>query len=122
MLFTGSKVISIDNSGSFTNKILQVYKVPSATPGSVMLVLPSKASFRKKIRRNKFYRAICVQVRSVTPRATGMYIRSWLNACILLKPKEKMCVPLSNRVSGFLFSELRLKRFTRLLSLTIYII
>lgn len=122
MLSKTSKVSSIDNSGSFINKILQVYGMSFASAGSLLLVLPSKASFRKRIRRSKFYRAVCVQVRSFIFRKTGFYIRSWLNACVLLKPKERLCTPISNRVSGFLFAELRFKRYARLLSLTIYIV
>jgi ribosomal protein L14 len=122
MLFKASQVSSIDNSGSFINKILQIYGAYVASVGSLLLVLPSRASFRKRIRRSKFYRAVCVQSRSFVFRKTGFYIRSWLNACVLLKPKERLCVPLSNRVTGFLFAELRFKRFARLLTLTIYII
>ncbi len=114
-----SKVWISDNTGVSKIRSIMFYnrhkaKITDLFVGSISRVKP-----RRKIKKGQIFRAILIQTRFPVFRRYGSYIRSLATRSILIKRGEY--VPVSNRVSGFFFYELKLIKEYKFNSLTVYI-
>jgi large subunit ribosomal protein L14 len=118
-LSNNSKVWILDNTGASRIRSIGLYRnrpgiITDLFVGSIARVKP-----KRKIKRGQIFRAILVQTRNFVFRKIGAYIRSLATRSILIKRNEYM--PLSNRVNGFIFYEIKLIREYKFNSLTVYI-
>lgn len=115
-----SKVWISDNTGVSKIRSILFYgqrkaKITDLFVGSISRVKP-----RRKLKKGQIFRAILVQTRFPVFREYGSYLRSLATRSILIKRGEY--VPISNRMIGFFFYELRLIKEYKFNSLTVYII
>lgn len=90
-------------------KARPITNVPGQTSGS-----SSNPATKLAIRRGEVKKALIVRTRKETRRADGRYIRFDDNACILLNNKLE---PLGTRILGVVGSELRGKKWGKVVSL-----
>ena len=117
---SNSKVWISDNTGVSKIRSIMFYnrhkaKITDLFVGSISRVKP-----RRKIKKGQIFRAILVQTRFPVFRRYGSYIKSLATRSILMKRGEY--VPVSNRVSGLFFYELKLIQEYKFNSLTVYIV
>jgi large subunit ribosomal protein L14 len=115
-----SKVWVSDNTGVTKIRNIIFYKKKNPTVTNIFVGSISRVKARRKIKKGQIFRAILIQSRFPVFRAYGSYIRSLATRSILIKRAEY--VPISNRVSGFFFYELKLVKEYKFNSLTVYII
>ena len=118
MLYIGSRVKVIDNSGARLVKCLKILgKSPKsrAQIGDLVVVSIVKAMPNKKVKKGEIYKAVVVRLRFKTYRYGGLYIFSETSSVILLN--NKMTV-LGTRVLGPVCNELRQKNFLKIISLS----
>jgi ribosomal protein L14 len=115
-----SKVWVSDNTGVTKIRNIIFYKKKNPTVTNIFVGSISRVKARRKIKRGQIFRAILIQSRFPVFRSYGSYIRSLATRSILIKRVEY--VPISNRVAGFFFYELKLVKEYKFNSLTVYII
>jgi ribosomal protein L14 len=115
-----SKVWVSDNTGVTKIRNIIFYKKKNPTVTNTFVGSISRVKARRKIKKGQIFRAILIQSRFPVFRSYGSYIRSLATRSILIKRAEY--VPISNRVSGFFFYELKLVKEYKFNSLTVYII
>lgn len=115
-----SKVWVSDNTGVTKIRNIIFYKKKNPTVTNTFVGSISRVKARRKIKKGQIFRAILIQSRFPVFRGYGSYIRSLATRSILIKRAEY--VPISNRVSGFFFYELKLVKEYKFNSLTVYII
>jgi len=115
-----SKVWVSDNTGVTKIRNIIFYKKKNPTVSNIFVGSIARVKARRKIKKGQIFRAILIQSRFPVFRAYGSYIRSLATRSILIKRGEY--VPISNRVAGFFFYELKLVKEYKFNSLTVYII
>jgi large subunit ribosomal protein L14 len=115
-----SKVWVLDNTGVSKIRSINFYRNSYGKVGDLFIGSISRVKPRRKIKKGQIFRAILAQSRFPVFRNYGVYIRSLATRSILIKRAEY--VPISNRVSGFFFYELKLIKEYKFSSLTVYII
>lgn len=117
---SNSKVWISDNTGVSKIRSIMFYNKHKAKITDLFVGSISRVKPRRKIKKGQIFRAILIQTRFPVFRAYGSYIKSLATRSILIKRGEY--VPVSNRVSGFFFYELKLIKEYKFNSLTVYII
>lgn len=115
-----SKIWVSDNTGVTKIRNIMFYKKKNPTVSDLFVGSISRVKSKRKIKKGQIFRAILVQSRFPVFRNYGSYIRSLATRSILIKRSEY--IPVSNRVSGFFFYELKLIKEYKFNSLTVYII
>ena len=115
-----SKVWISDNTGVSKIRSIIFYNKIKARITDLFVGSISRVKPRRKIKKGQIFRAILIQSRFPVFRQYGSYIRSLATRSILIKRGEY--VPVSNRVAGFFFYELKLIKEYKFNSLTVYII
>ncbi len=122
MLFVNnnSKVWILDNTGVTKIRSIIFYNKKAGQITDLFIGSISKVKPRRKIKKGQLFRAILVQSRFPVFRKFGSYIRNLSTRSILMKRAEY--VPVSNRVNGFFFYELKIVKEYKFTTLTVYII
>ena len=115
-----SKVWISDNSGVSRIRSIIIYGGKSGSITDLFVGSLSRVKPRRKLKKGQIFRALIVQVRRNTFRVFGSYIRSLATRSILMKRGE--FIPVTNRVNGFFFYEIKLLKEYKFNSLTVYII
>jgi large subunit ribosomal protein L14 len=115
-----SKVWVSDNTGVSKIRAINFYQKRKARVCDLFIGSISRVKPRRKLKKGQLFRAILVQSRFPVFRPFGSYIRSLATRSILIKRGEYM--PISNRVNGFFFYEVKLIKEYKFNSLTVYII
>jgi large subunit ribosomal protein L14 len=115
-----SKIWVSDNTGVTKIRNIMFYKKKNPTVSDLFVGSISRVKSKRKIKKGQIFRAILVQSRFPVFRNYGSYIRSLATRSILIKRSEY--IPVSNRVAGFFFYELKLIKEYKFNSLTVYII
>ena len=117
MIIAETKLNVADNSGA---KLIQCIKVlggskrRSASIGDLIVVSVKEAIPNGKVKKGEIFRAVVVRTKKGVSREDGSTIRFDKNSAVLL---TKEWEPIGTRIFGPVTRELRLKRFTKIISL-----
>jgi len=117
MIITETKLNVADNSGA---KLVQCIKVlggskrRSASIGDVIVVSVKEAIPNGKVKVGEVTRAVVVRTKKGVFRQDGSTIRFDKNSAVLLTKEGE---PIGTRIFGPVTRELRLKKFTKIISL-----
>ena len=117
MIIAETKLNVADNSGA---KLIQCIKVlggskrRSASIGDLIVVSVKEAIPNGKVKKGEIFRAVVVRTKKGVSREDGSTIRFDKNAAVLLTKEGE---PIGTRIFGPVTRELRLKRFTKIISL-----
>ena len=117
MIITETKLNVADNSGA---KLVQCIKVlggskrRSASIGDVIVVSVKEAIPNGKVKVGEVARAVVVRTKKGVFRQDGSTIRFDKNSAVLLTKEGE---PIGTRIFGPVTRELRLKKFTKIISL-----
>jgi large subunit ribosomal protein L14 len=119
MIFLQTKIITSDNSGIRSAKAIKIYSKNVGTLNDIMLISVKNLKFNTKIKKGDLFKAIIIRVKQKTQRHYGHSIKFLDNAVVVLNKKDELY---GTRIFGPVASELRKKRFTKILSLASVII
>ena len=117
MIITETKLNVADNSGA---KLVQCIKVlggskrRSASIGDLIVVSVKEAIPKGKVKKGEVTRAVVVRTKKGVSRKDGSTIRFDKNSAVLLTKEGE---PIGTRIFGPVTRELRLKKFTKIISL-----
>jgi len=117
MIIAETKLNVADNSGA---KLIQCIKVlggskrRSASIGDLIVVSVKEAIPKGKVKKGEIFRAVVVRTKKGVSREDGSTIRFDKNSAVLLTKEGE---PIGTRIFGPVTRELRLKRFTKIISL-----
>jgi len=117
MIIAETKLNVADNSGA---KLVQCIKVlggskrRSASIGDVIVISVKEAIPNGKVKRGEVTRAVVVRTKKGVSRQDGSTIRFDKNSAVLLTKEGE---PIGTRIFGPVTRELRLKKFTKIISL-----
>ena len=117
MIIAETKLNVADNSGA---KLIQCIKVlggskrRSASIGDLIVVSVKEAIPNGKVKKGEVVRAVVVRTKKGVSREDGSTIRFDKNSAVLLTKEGD---PIGTRIFGPVTRELRLKRFTKIISL-----
>tara|TARA_B100001013_G_scaffold217378_1_gene132577 strand:+ start:472 stop:840 length:369 start_codon:yes stop_codon:yes gene_type:complete len=117
MIIAETKLNVADNSGA---KLVQCIKVlggskrRSASIGDVIVVSVKEAIPNGKVKKGEVTRAVVVRTKKGVSRKDGSTIRFDKNSAVLLTKEGE---PIGTRIFGPVTRELRLKKFTKIISL-----
>ena len=117
MIIVESKLNVADNSGA---KLVQCIKIlggskrRSANIGDVIVVSVKEAIPNGKVKMGEVTRAVIVRTKKGVSRRDGSLIRFDKNSAVLLTKEGE---PIGTRIFGPVTRELRLKNFTKIISL-----
>ena len=117
MIITETKLNVADNSGA---KLVQCIKIlggskrSSANIGDVIVVSVKEAIPNGKVKMGEVTRAVIVRTKKGVSRRDGSLIRFDKNSAVLLTKEGE---PIGTRIFGPVTRELRLKNFTKIISL-----
>ena len=117
MIIVETKLNVADNSGA---KLIQCIKVlggskrRSASIGDLIVVSVKEAIPNGKVKKGEVVRAVVVRTKKGVSREDGSTIRFDKNSAVLLTKEGE---PIGTRIFGPVTRELRLKRFTKIISL-----
>ena len=117
MIITETKLNVADNSGAILVqciKILGGSKRRSANIGDVIVVSVKEAIPNGKVKMGEVTRAVIVRTKKGVSRRDGSLIRFDKNSAVLLTKEGE---PIGTRIFGPVTRELRLKNFTKIISL-----
>jgi len=117
MIIAETKLNVADNSGA---KLVQCIKVlggskrRSASIGDVIVISVKEAIPKGKVKKGEVTRAVVVRTKKGVSRQDGSTIRFDKNSAVLLTKEGE---PIGTRIFGPVTRELRLKKFTKIISL-----
>ena len=117
MIIAETKLNVADNSGA---KLVQCIKVlggskrRSASIGDLIVVSVKEAIPNGKVKKGEVTRAVVVRTKKGVSRKDGSTIRFDQNSAVLLTKEGE---PIGTRIFGPVTRELRLKKFTKIISL-----
>ena len=117
MIIAETKLNVADNSGA---KLIQCIKVlggskrRSASIGDVIVISVKEAIPNGKVKRGEITRAVVVRTKKGVSRQDGSTKRFDKNSAVLLTKEGE---PIGTRIFGPVTRELRLKKFTKIISL-----
>lgn len=109
MVYIGSTLKCMDNSGALTVKCLKIYKKSFRGRGEVGdTVLVSIKTYRsnRKVKKGELYKGILMRIKKQFKRYGDIYFGSENNTVILL---DNRALPLGSRVLGPAMREVRRK-------------
>ena len=86
MIFVGTRLLVVDNSGALIAKCIRLYKnTTKAVNGDVVLVSLKKVKPNRKVKKGQVFKAVVVQSRGWVRSVGGQFICSDTNCIVLLK-------------------------------------
>jgi len=115
MIQTESRLKVADNSGAKEVQCIKVLaNAGNAYVGDVIIVSVKSAIPRGKVKKGDVYSAVIVRTKKEIHRPDGSNIKFDENAAVLL---DKQHEPIGTRIFGPVTRELRMKKFTKIVSL-----
>lgn len=115
MLFKGSHLRVVDNSGVRLAKCIHIFKTPVARPGSLIVVSIRKVHPSRRVKKGEVYPAVVVQSKFASRKFSSSFTSFNQNSIVLLKKGDVL--PYANRISHFIAEEVRFKGFYKIASL-----
>jgi len=112
-----TRIKVLDNSGARSIQCIRVlggFKNNPAKVGDIVVVSVKKATSKGKVKKGEVKKALIVRLNNNIKRKDGHYVSFDSSAAIILN--EQM-LPIASRIMGPISSELRKKRFMKVLSL-----
>nr|YP_009446423.1 ribosomal protein L14 [Ancoracysta twista]ATY40911.1 ribosomal protein L14 [Ancoracysta twista] len=122
MIYFHTKLKVADNSGGRALQCIKVYgKAPSglATVGETVAVSIKKSRPLGKISKGEVHRCLVVRCRKSTRRPDGSYISFGNNAGIVLNTQN---LPVASRIFGPIPTELRQRKFMKIISMAVTVL
>nr|YP_009557792.1 ribosomal protein L14 [Paravannella minima]QBC73431.1 ribosomal protein L14 [Paravannella minima] len=122
MIYSGSFLKVIDNSGVRIVKCIRVYIKSDFKPGlvgSMILVSVRKVFSDKKIKKGEVYKGVIVRTKKILVRYGGVFLKCDSAAVVLYNKREQL---LGNRILEPVSFELRNFNHLKIMSLAPYII
>ena len=122
MISVGTSLYVSDNSGAvsaYVIKILGNNQKVKGRIGDFLIVAIKKVKPNKKISRHQVKRALLLGTVFPTARTNGISVSFAKNSVVLVDEKSK---PLSNRINQFVFSNLRIKNYMKIVSISLGIV
>jgi large subunit ribosomal protein L14 len=121
MIQVGTHLVVADNSGARSVQCIKVLNKPKQNMGYAgsTLVISVKSLVRKqksKVKKGHVYKAVVCETKKTKARADGSQLSCARNTVILLSPQNN---PIGSRIQGMTPYELRVKKHTKLLSLSL---
>jgi large subunit ribosomal protein L14 len=114
MIQLNSNVAVIDNTGAKIARCIKVLNKAYASVGDVIIVSIRKVVPNKRVKPGEVHKALVVHTKKNTRRSNGSLLRVGRNAVVLLNPKG---MPQATRILGIAPRELKLKNFTKVVSI-----
>ena len=117
MIIAETNLTVADNSGARLVQCIKVLggtKKKSATIGDLIVVSVKEAIPNGKVKKGEVTRAVVVRTKKGVSRKDGSTIRFDKNSAVLLTKEGE---PIGTRIFGPVTRELRLKKFTKIISL-----
>jgi large subunit ribosomal protein L14 len=108
MIFIGSNLSVVDNSGAMKARCIGLYKRKWAKTGDVVVVTITKAAPNKKIKRKQIFRAVIVKTVHFDFGFSNFSKKFEKNGVVLLKKSDDQ--PIGNRITEPISLELRKNR------------
>lgn len=124
MVFQGSKIKVLDNSGA---RVVRCIRVSGVNTKVVMCagdrcVVSVRSYFpNRKVKKGGLFTAVVVSCKKEDVRACGSYVSFFTNRVVLLK-KNELFQPFGTRVIGVVSHRLRLLGFSRIVALSSMVI
>src|SRR3989338_3070081 len=118
MIQLRSMLTIADNTGAKKAQCIRVfggYRKRYANIGDIISIAVKEALPHSQVKKGEMHHAVVVRTRKETKRADGTYIRFDENAIVLVDKKTKE--PKGTRIFGPVARELRIKGFTKIISL-----
>ena len=118
MIQLRSMLTIADNTGAKKAQCIRVfggYRKRYAHIGDIISIAVKEALPHSQVKKGEMHHAVVVRTRKETKRADGTYIRFDENAIVLVDKKTKE--PKGTRIFGPVARELRIKGFTKIISL-----
>ncbi len=115
MIIKGTKILVSDNSGGQITQLINSHG--QAKLGNIAKVSIKKVKGRKRVYPGFLCYALIMQVKNKHVRKDGSALKFDTNRCILLDNKK---LPIASKLTGFSTHELRIKKMTKIISLTRY--
>ncbi len=106
-----------DNSGAksvMCIKVLGGSRRRYASLGDIIVVTVKVASPNAKVKKGQVLKAVIVRTKKEVNRGDGTHIRFDTNSAVLINPQNE---PIGTRIFGPVARELRVKAFTKIISL-----
>ena len=121
MIQVGTNLFVTDNSGARNVQCIKVLHKPKQQMGytGATLVVSVQSLVRKqksKVKKGHLYKAVVCETKKMGGRADGSLMSCSRNTAVLLSPQQ---IPLGSRIQGITPYELRMKKHTKLLSLSL---
>ena len=117
MINTESIVKIIDNTGGYFGRCIKVLNKSTKKSGVVGdLIILSIKSFKpwKKVKKKEIYLGLLVRTKKEIKRAGSGYLKFNSNSVILINLKN---LPIGSRIYGPIVHEVRLKKYSKIISL-----
>ena len=114
MIQLNSNVKVIDNTGAKIARCIKVLNKSYASIGDIIIVSIRKVVPNKKVRPGEVHKALVVHTKKQARRSNGSLMRTGRNSVVLLTTKG---LPQATRVLGAVPRELRIKNFTKVVSI-----
>lgn len=112
-----------DNSGAKTVKCIKVlggFKKTSSKYGETIIIsiqqLRNKAKLTSKVRKGEVYKAVLIKSKKKIPRKDGSTFNNKENSVFLLNKQGK---PLATRIIAPITKELKTKKFSKLVNISV---
>lgn len=118
MIFVGSVIKVIDNSGAKKVRCIKILKSSSrkyGVVGSPIIVSVQTINPLKKIKKGEIYRAIIVAIKKGIQRANGATMLFNINSVVIVNNKN---LPLATRLLRPVMSELRNFKYSKIISMS----
>ena len=113
-----SMLKSADNTGAKRIMVIRVlggYKKRYARVGDIVTITVKEAVPHSMVKKGQVMHAVMVRTKKETRRSDGTYVRFDDNACVIIDRANKE--PKGTRIFGPVARELRVKGFTKIVSL-----
>jgi large subunit ribosomal protein L14 len=119
MIILQTQLAIVDNSGTKLATCIKIYNKNVGSVNNTILISVKNLKVYGKIKKGDLFKAIIIRTKQKKQRKYGNSIVFMENAAVLLNKKDELY---GTRIFGPVGSELRKKRFTKLLSLASFII
>lgn len=117
MIYSETKLRVSDNSGAKEVKCIRSIKSSrrsGAKPGSIIIVSVRKIKNNKNLKKGQVSRGILIRAKKNIQRSNGFSIKFNDNHLVIVDRKN---IPLSSRILGPIYRELRTKDYPKLLTM-----
>lgn len=119
MVFTGSVLDVIDNTGAKRIRCIKILRIGArcfGRPGESIVASMLFGKNNKKVLRGRVYKAVLLYTRFRLTRKGGESLQFENNAVVILKVDK---LPLGTRILGSMLLELRFRGFMKIISLAL---